>query len=91
MTTIKKSAAKTKTKVKEVLNQAKASLRILEALEKETRSATSEKLFTALKKMGIATADDVESLRIRLENLEAEVAAIRSSQGASVGENIPQG
>lgn len=71
-------------------HQAKQSLKILETLEKETlakakdfikipisgdpKKMTNEKILLSLKKLGVATQAEVESLRMRVEKLEAQLA-----------------
>ena len=89
----KKNTAKTK--VKQVFNQAKASLKLLEYFEMGTLakagSMTNDKLLAALRKIGVSSADDVESLRLRVERLEAEVSTLRSGHGPStLNDKIPQ-
>ncbi|MCM2276791.1 MAG: phasin family protein [Oligoflexia bacterium] len=69
-----------KTKVNEVFNQAKASLKLLENLEKETLVKAKD---ASLKKMGVASEQDLDELRARLERLEQEVAALRARTPSS--------
>ena len=87
---MKKSASKTKQKVSEVFNQAKESLKLFETLERETikkakklmhippaaerRKLTNDKILAGLKKVGVATQDELNSLLLRIEKLEAAVA-----------------
>ena len=74
----------------EAQRQARQSLKILEALEKETlakaknfvkipipgdpKKMTNDKILSSLKKLGVATESEVESLRLRVEKLEAQLA-----------------
>lgn len=95
-----KKVSKTKEKVNEMINQAKASLKILETLEKETlakaktfikipipenrKSLTNEKILSSLKKIGLATQDEVDQLRLRIERLEAELAASKQARTGNI-------
>lgn len=79
-----------KKRVNKVLDQAKQSLKILESLEKETlaraknfvkipvagdsKRMTNEKILASLKKLGVATQSEVDTLRLRIEKLEAQLA-----------------
>ena len=88
---MKKRVSTTKQKVSEVFTQAKESLKLFEALEKETirkakklvrippaaerRKLTNDKILASLKKMGVATQDELNSLLLRIEKLEAALAA----------------
>lgn len=85
-----KTVKKTKEKVGEVIRQAKASLKILEVLEKEAvakargfipsaargRRLTHSGIASSLKKMGVASLSEVQDLRTRVERLEAELSAL---------------
>lgn len=100
---VKKSVSKTKAKMTEVLNQAKASLKVFENFEKETlakaktfvkipvagnpKSITNEKILASLRKIGVCTQKDLESLRLRIEKLEGEVASLKS--GEEGGQKLP--
>lgn len=89
---VKKSVSKAKGKVTEVINQAKeqakASLKILESIPLDRKALTNEKILVSLKKMGVATADDVESLRLRIERLEGELNVLKS-KSTERGTQIP--
>ncbi|MCM2324162.1 MAG: hypothetical protein NDJ90_12955 [Oligoflexia bacterium] len=88
----KKTMSRTKDKVGEVISQAKASLKILEMLEKETlakakgfvknpanaKQLTNEKFLGGLKKIGVASERDIQALRARVEQLEADVAQLKA-------------
>jgi len=85
---VKKSA---KAKVSQVINQARESLKLLETLEKETLAkarsyvklpntderirATNDKILSSLRKLGVATQTEVDELKARVEDLEAQLAA----------------
>jgi|GEM_PF-1824861 len=100
---VKKSVSKTKAKMTEVINQAKASLKVLENFEKETlakaktfvkipitgnpKTLTNDKILASLKKVGVSTQDDLESLRLRIEKLEGEIASLKS--GEQAGQKLP--
>jgi hypothetical protein len=91
-----------KKRVNKVIDQAKQSLKILETLEKETlakakdfvkipisgdpRKMTNEKILASLKKLGVATQAEVDSLRLRVEKLEAQLAL----QSESAEDTLPQ-
>jgi hypothetical protein len=78
---------KTKEKVAQVFNQAKESLKILETLEKETlakarsfvkiptsaerRRLTNDRILNSLKKLGVATRSEVDTLEERIQKLES--------------------
>lgn len=92
-----------KKRVNKVIDQAKLSLKILESLEKETlakaksfikipisgdpKKLTNEKILLSLKKLGVATQTEIDSLRLRVERLEAQLAL--HSEGASE-DTLPQ-
>ena len=94
----KNMTQETKEKMSKVFNQAKVSLRVLETLEKETlakargfvklpsaedrKRLTNERILASLKKMGVATQEEVETLRAEVQSLRAEVATLRGN-GAS--------
>src|SRR4051812_34981228 len=75
---------------------AKQSLKILETLEKETlakaknfvkipisgdpKKMTNDKIMASLRKLGVASQSEVDSLRLRLEKLEAKIA-LQSDDG----------
>ncbi|OFZ18784.1 MAG: hypothetical protein A2X94_06190 [Bdellovibrionales bacterium GWB1_55_8] len=69
-----------KEQVNKVLSQAKESLKILEVartfvkLPSNPKELTNEKILASLKKLGVATQEEVQSLRARVEELEATVA-----------------
>jgi polyhydroxyalkanoate synthesis regulator phasin len=79
-----------KKRVNKVIDQAKQSLKILETLEKETlaraknfikipisgdpKKMTNDKILASLRRLGVATQSDVDSLRLRVEKLEAQIA-----------------
>jgi len=82
---------KTKDTVSKVLSQAKESLKVLEALEKETLSQiknaknlvkmpnTNERILSSLRKLGVATQAEVDELKARIEALEGQASATRST------------
>lgn len=77
--------------VNKVIQQAKASLKLLETLEKQTiqrartfvknplpkhrKRLTNEKILTSLRSLGIASRQEVRELAERVQKLEALVAA----------------
>ncbi len=79
-----------KKRVNKVIDQAKQSLKILETLEKETiskarnfikipisgdpRKLTNDKILASLRKLGVSSQTEVDSLRMRVEKLEAQLA-----------------
>ena len=81
-----------KKRVNKVIDQARQSLKILETLEKETfakakefvkipiysdsKKLTNEKILSSLRKIGLATQSEVDSLRLRVEKLEAQLALV---------------
>jgi len=85
----KKKNSKAKSKVAQVLNQAKESLKILQTLEKETiakarsfvkipgpaerKRLTNEKILSSLKKIGVATHSEIAALQEKLRQLEIKV------------------
>lgn len=84
--------------VSKVFDQARASLKLLESLAPVNRAGlTNEKILSSLKKIGVASAEDVESLRIRIETLEAQLANLSATRAdSSVSANrasaaIPRG
>jgi polyhydroxyalkanoate synthesis regulator phasin len=93
-----------KKRVNKVIDQAKQSLKILEALEKETlakaksfvkipiygdpKKMTNDKILASLKKLGLATQAEVDSLRLRVEKLEAQLAL--HSEESPDGSSFPQ-
>lgn len=48
---------------------------------------TNEKILASLKKLGVSTQDDLESLRLRIEKLEGELASFKSGEHA--GQKLP--
>ena len=78
-------------KVSQVIQQAKASLKLLETLEKQTiqrartfvknplprhrKRLTNEKILASLRSLGIASRQEVRELAERIEKLEALLAA----------------
>jgi polyhydroxyalkanoate synthesis regulator phasin len=99
----KMSVAKTKEKMTQVFNQAKESLKLFETFEKETlakaktfvkipisgnpKTITNDKILTSLKKIGVCTQSELESLRLRIEKLEGEIASMKSEE--RVGQKLP--
>lgn len=73
--------------VKKVISQARQSLRLLEAIERDALSKA--KGFASLRKLGLATTEDLEKLRLRVERLEGELATLRTSSASD--RVIPQG
>jgi hypothetical protein len=78
----KKKISKAREQVLKILNQAKDSLKVLQTLEKETmakartfvpeqRRLTNEKILTGLKRMGVATQDEVQALSSKIKSLES--------------------
>jgi tRNA(Ile)-lysidine synthase TilS/MesJ len=82
-------AVAVKKRVNKVIDQAKQSFKLLEALEKETfarakefvkipiygdpKKMTNEKILASLRKIGLASQAEVDSLRLRVEKLEAQL------------------
>jgi len=89
----------TKRKVAEVISQAKESLKILGALEKETmararsfvripnaaerRRLTNHRILNSLKKLGVATQDEVEALEQKVQKLESALNAKKEGRSSS--------
>ena len=76
----KKNVSKAaKEQVTKVINQARESLKLLESaksfikIPKDPKGLTNEKILASLKKLGVATQDEVQALRVRIEELEAKV------------------
>ncbi len=67
-----KPVSATKKRVRRVLNQAKESFKLFETLER--KKLANDKILTSLKKMGVATQDEMNSLLMRIEKLEASLA-----------------
>lgn len=99
----KMSVSKTKAKMTQVFNQAKESLKLLETFEKETlakaktfvkipipgnpKTLTNETILASLKKIGVCTQHEMDSLRLRVEKLEGELASLKSDD--SQGQKLP--
>ncbi len=82
---------KTKEKVTQVLHQAKETFKILETLEKETlakarsfvkipnsaerRRLTNDRILNSLKKLGVATLNDLHELEQKIQKLESTLAS----------------
>ncbi len=80
-----------------VLNQAKDSLKILQEVEKETlakartwvpdfeeqKKQTNAKILSGLKKMGVATQDEVQALSLKVKSLEGSLKAAKSKSARS--------
>lgn len=75
---VSQKVSKTKAKVSNVIRQAKDSLKLLEAIDK-----TSIAKVANLRKIGVASADEVENLRMRVERLEGELAALQAKLAAT--------
>jgi hypothetical protein len=89
--------------VSQVFNQARESLRLLEALEKgtlaraktfvrlskatEQKRMANEKLLSSLRRLGIAPQSEVNDLRMRIEKLEAELVQLTTP--VNLVEEIP--
>jgi hypothetical protein len=87
---VKEKAMAMKKRVNKVIDQARQSLKILETLEKETlakaksfikipiygdsKKMTNDKILASLKKLGVASQSEIDSLRLRVEKLEAQIA-----------------
>lgn len=81
----RKNVAKAKAKVTQVLTTARESLKLLEALEKDTVARAKAYVrmpvpmsIASLRKLGLASAGEVESLRLRVERLEAQITVMES-------------
>jgi polyhydroxyalkanoate synthesis regulator phasin len=101
--TKKMSVAKTKEKMTQVFNQAKESLKLFENFEKETiakaktfvkipisgnpKTITNDKILASLKKIGVSTQSELDSLRLRIEKLEGEIASMKAEE--RVGPKLP--
>lgn len=59
-----------------VIKHAKDSLKLLEGID--------------MKKIGVASVEDIEKLRLRIERLEGEVAVLKQAASGTSG-TIPQG
>ena len=91
---MKKNVAKTKSKVSQVWNQARESLKLLETLEKETfakartfvknpipknrKARTNERILTSLQSIGVASRTEVAALESKIETLQNELTALHS-------------
>lgn len=100
---VAREVAKTKEKMSQVFNQARESLKLLELLEKETiakaktfvrnplgvdrKKLKEEKITASLRKLGVATQDELEALRLRMDRLEAALAA----QSGTTSSTMPNG
>jgi len=92
--------------IDEAKRQAKQSLKILESIEKETlakaknfvkipvpgdpKKMTNDKILASLRKIGVAAESDVESLRLRIEKLEAQLAIQNEGSAEGSGAAFPQ-
>lgn len=89
--------AKTKETIEKIVAQAKESVKVLEALQKEgmaraksmvhipTKDEATEKFIGALKKMGLATRDDVRALERKIEELASELRTQMSKMSGGGG------
>lgn len=90
----KKKISSARQQILKIMNQAKDSLKVLQTFEKETiakarnfmpeqRRLTNEKILTGLKKMGVATQDEVQSLNSKIKNLESVMNKATRAKTAS--------
>lgn len=96
---VQKNVQKTKDRVNQVFNQARESLKVLETLEKETlekalrfvrmpetevrKRLSNEKILASLKKVGVATQAEVDSLETRLASLENQLRELTAQTSGS--------
>jgi hypothetical protein len=91
---VAKGVEKTRARVTNVISQARESLRLLEAIEKDAVAKAKTfvkiplhvdrkklandrngRILASLKRLGVASREEVDTLRMRVEKLEALVAA----------------
>jgi polyhydroxyalkanoate synthesis regulator phasin len=88
----KNEILKSKEKVSKILGQAKDSLKVLEALEKEAlakakgfvkiparetrKKLTNDKILASLRKLGVATQSEVDALKQRVKTLESALSKL---------------
>lgn len=85
---------KVKDKVNKVFNQAKDTVKLLESLNLlesaktfvKIPEAQKEKALSTLRKLGVATQDEVEALRTRIEKLEAALIVQAEKSASSQSE-----
>lgn len=87
----KRSSSAAARKVSKVFNQARASLKVLEALEKETfakaktfvrnplQAEQKDKILASLRSLGVATRAEVEALEQQVTLLTQELMVLRES------------
>ena len=85
--TVSRTRAKVGKKVGRVIERARHSLKLIETLERDAISKARS--FANLRRLGIATTEDLEKLRLRIERLEGELAAYRNA--TSSDRVLPQG
>ncbi|MBI2712342.1 MAG: hypothetical protein HYX41_05715 [Bdellovibrio sp.] len=102
MTQTQKRIEKAREKVLKIFNQAKDSLKILQEIEKETltkaksfvpdleeqKKLTNAKILAGLKRMGVATQDEILTLSTKIKALEAHTKNTKprtTSKSASKG------
>jgi polyhydroxyalkanoate synthesis regulator phasin len=77
---VTKNVTKTKEKaqatVTQVITHAKDSLKLLEALEKQTKRVTNDKIIAGFHKLGIASQAEVDELKARIIELETQLAKL---------------
>lgn len=97
--TMKKKVSKTKERVTQVFNQARESLKLFEALEKETlakaktfvkipmaanrKRLTNDKILSSLRKLGVASLSEVKELQNRIEKLEEQITLLNQQVSVS--------
>jgi len=102
----KNLSATSREQMSKVFKQAKDSIKLLELLEKEALSKaksfvklprgadrkklTNAKILSSLKKLGVATQEEVLALRDRIEQLEGQLSAHESSSGHKKKNSAPQ-
>jgi hypothetical protein len=85
---------KTKSKVSQVWNQARESLKLLETLEKETfakartfvknplpanrKRLTNEKILASLQTLGVASRAEIKALEAKVDLLQSELTALHA-------------
>jgi predicted nucleic acid-binding Zn-ribbon protein len=86
---------KPKSKVSQLFSQARASLKLLETIEREAlakartfvrnpipmdrKRLTNEKILASLKAIGVATQSEVEALELKVHALEDELHSLRGT------------
>ena len=93
----RKKIEQARSQILKVLSQAKDSLKVLQEIEKETiararswvpdleeqKKQTNAKILSGLKKMGVATQDEVQALSAKVKSLEGSLKASKTKSARS--------